>query len=106
MARFEVQAPDGTTYQIEAPDQAAAMAAIQAIMGGNRKTARDEAMATMRERSKAAGGLAGAEARAAEMDAQATRAIRDSRGWATGSSTTCWARMTACNRPARPWAPG
>lgn len=80
MAKFEVQAPDGTTYQIEAPNEAAALSAIQTIMGGNRKSARDEKMAVMRERSAAAGGMAGAEARAAEMDAQATGAIRDSMG--------------------------
>jgi hypothetical protein len=42
---------------------------------------REEIMAIMRERSAAAGGMAGAEARAAEMDAQALSAKRDSMGF-------------------------
>jgi hypothetical protein len=41
---------------------------------------REDTMAIMRERSQAAGGLAGAEARAAELDAEGTAAIRDSMG--------------------------
>jgi hypothetical protein len=80
----EAQLKDAARKALAAGDSAAAKRLIEAARkaGAAQPAApsREEAMAIMRERSQAAGGLAGAEARAAELDAQGTAAIRDSMG--------------------------